>query len=194
MAAHKAVFEQKVNDFVLLYPTLITAQAMALGEMFHRDEYPAASSMSDKFAFTYDYLPVPSSGDFRVDVGTEAQRLLQERMEKLAAARVQKVENDLQERLVEHLQRMSKQLVTEKDVKTGELKGKRIYDTLVTGAYDLCDLIKDMPTLKGGGVDTARIALEQALGGIGAQTLRDDPVKREDVRKQVTSLLDNFSI
>lgn len=194
MAEHKTVFEQKVNDFVQLYPTLITAQAMALGEMFHRDEYPSASSMSDKFAFTYDYLPVPSSGDFRVDVGTEAQRLLQERMEKLATARVQKIETDFQERLVEHLQRMSKQLVTEKDAKTGELKGKRIYDTLVTGAYDLCDLIKDMPSVRGGAADTARIALEQALGGVGAQTLRDDPSKREAVRVQVTNLLDKFAI
>ena len=35
-----AEFNAKVAEFVTIYPSLITAQAMALGDMFKRDDFP----------------------------------------------------------------------------------------------------------------------------------------------------------
>jgi hypothetical protein len=57
--------EALVKAFVVIYPTLITAQALALGDMFKRDDYPTANEMMTKFSFRVNYMPVPSSGDFR---------------------------------------------------------------------------------------------------------------------------------
>lgn len=189
----KGEFEVMVDDFVRLYPTLITAQAMALGALFKRDEYPTADAILHKFDFRYDYIPVPTSGDFRIDVGIEAQRDLQERLEKAANARMERVVGDIQMRLTEHLRRMSDRLVTDTDAKTGEPRQRRFHDTLVTGAYDLCDLIKDLPTVRTHEVEQARQMLEAALGGASAQELRDNHDKRADVKQAVDQLLDKFN-
>lgn len=185
-------FNDKVTAFVTTYPTLITAQAMALGAMFKRDEYPSASSIADKFDFKLDILPVPQSGDFRVDVGNEAQRYLEERLQRSGDARVQRVMDDVRQRLAEHLQRMSDRLVTERDAKTGEPKQRRFNDTLVTGAYELCDLIKSLPALEGHDLASAARALEAALDGKDAQALRDMHETRDEVKAKVDALISQY--
>lgn len=192
MDAFKAEFDMLVADFVRQYPTLITAQAMALGDMFNRSEYPPVSEMQRKFAFAYDYLPVPSSGDFRVDVGNDAQKELRERLERSAEARVQRAVGDVQTRLVEHLQRMSDRLVSDVDAKTGEAKSRRFHDTLVSGAYELCDMVGDFNITGNKTLAEARQRLEAALGGSCANTLRTDEDKREEVKKEVDALLNLF--
>jgi hypothetical protein len=189
MDAFKSEFQAKVDSFVQLYPTLITAQAMALGSMFDRNEYPLACDMARKFGFNYDYFPVPASGDFRVDVGNDAQEELRKRLEAAADARVQRAVGDVQQQLVEHLQRMSDRLVTDYD-KTGQPKQRRFHDTLVTSAYELCDLINDFNVTGDKKLAEARQRLEAALGGTTADTLRNDPDRRDDVKKEVDSILD----
>ena len=189
MDAFKTEFADKVIDFVRLYPSLITAQAMALGAMFDRNEYPRASEMERKFGFTYDYFPVPSSGDFRVDVGNDAQQELRTRLEASADARVQRAVENVQQQLVEHLERMSDRLVTEYDA-NGVPKQRRFHDSLVTSAYELCDMINDFNVTGDKKLAEARQRLEAALGGSTADTLRVDTARRDDVKKEVDNILD----
>ena len=84
-----------VKSFVDIYPTLITAQAMALGDMFKRDDYPTANEIMTKFSFRVNYMPVPTSGDFRVDVGNEAQAELRQRLEELNQERIDNAMSDV---------------------------------------------------------------------------------------------------
>jgi hypothetical protein len=135
---------------------------------------------------------VPQSGDFRVDVGNEAQQYLEERLRKTADARINRVLDDVRQRLAEHLQRMSDRLVTERDDKTGEPKQRKFNDTLVTGAYELCDLIKSLPALEGHDLAVAARALENALDGKDAQALRDMHDKRDEVKAKVDALISQY--
>ena len=80
-------FNDLVNDFVNVYPTLITAQAMALGDMFNRDDFPSPSDVAHRFDFRLNYMPVPTAGDFRIDVGNAAQEELRQKLAKLAGIR-----------------------------------------------------------------------------------------------------------
>jgi hypothetical protein len=105
--------ETLVKAFVVIYPTLITAQALALGDMFKRDDYPSANEMMTKFSFRVNYMPVPSSGDFRVDVGNQAQAELKARLESLTQERIDSAMADVRERLSTHLKRMSDRLTTD---------------------------------------------------------------------------------
>lgn len=192
MQQYRDEFNAKVAAFVTAYPTLITAQAMALGAMFKRDEYPSAAEIAHKFDFRMDIMPVPQSGDFRVDVSNEAQAYLEERLKRSGDVRVQRVMDDVRQRLAEHLHRMSERLVTERDDKTGEPKQRRFNDSLVTGAYELCDLIKSLPALQGRDVDTAARALETALNGMDAQALRDLHETRDEVKAKVDALISKY--
>ena len=187
-----AEFDAKVSSFIAIYPSLITAQAMALGDMFKRDDFPTAAQIAEKFGARLDIEPVPAAGDFRIDVGNEALDELQERLKHLNGTREQALLADITKRIGEHLERMAERLVSDTDAKTGEPKQRRFHDTLVTNAYELCSLVKSLPALQGHAIDKAAAALESALGGTSAQALRDNFAKREDVLKAVNDLRNQF--
>lgn len=180
-----------VKDFVAIYPTLITAQAMALGDMFKRDDYPTANDVVSKFSFRVNYMPVPASGDLRVDVGNAAQDELRKKLDALTQERVDSAMADVRARLVEHMKRMSDRLTT--DYVAGEPKGRRFHDSLVDGALELCDLTKALNVVGDTALEGARKELEQLLVGVTPNDLRKNEAVREDTKKAVDALLNKFS-
>lgn len=194
MEDYKAQFDDMVRAFVDVYPTLITAQAMALGAMFNRTEFPIAAEIPSKFAMACEYLPVPSSGDLRVDIGNQAQDELRAKLERMADTRVDRAMADVTAKFTAHLTRMADRLLTDKDDKTGEDKGRRFHDTLVSGALDLCDLLQDYNITGDPLLSLARKTLEEQLVGVTANTLREDPIKRAEVRSTVSSILGRFQL
>lgn len=191
MADFETDFTKLVQDFVQIYPTLITAQAMALGDMFKRDDYPTANEIMTKFAFRVNYMPMPASGDFRVDVGNDAQKYLQEQLERVAQERVDNAMADIKRRLGDHLKRMSDRLTT--DYIAGEAKQRRFHDSLVDGALELCDLTKALNVTGDKALEEARQSLEQALLHKDANELRKNEAVRQDTKKAVDAILDKFS-
>jgi len=184
-------FTALVKSFVTIYPSLITAQAMALGDMFKRDDYPSANEIMTKFSFRVNYMPVPTSGDFRVDVGNAAQAELKARLDKLTQERIDNAMADVRERLSAHLKRMSDRLTT--DYVQGEAKPRRFHDTLVEGALELCDLTKALNIVNDPALETARRDLEQVLVGVTPTELRKNEAVRQDVKKNVDAILSKFS-
>jgi len=179
-----------VKSFVAIYPTLITAQAMALGDMFKRDDYPTANEILTKFSFRVNYMPVPTSGDIRVDVGNQAQKELNDRLQALTQERIDNAMNDIKTRLLDHLKRMSDRLTT--DYVAGEAKQRRFHDTLVDGALDLCAIAKTLNVTNDVGLEQARKELEQLLTGVTPDELRKNEAIRQDVKKNVDSILSKF--
>jgi hypothetical protein len=184
-------FFSYVEDFIRVYPSLITAQAMALGDMFRRDDYPDVDTIEHKFAFRVNFMPVPRAGDFRIDVGNDAQKELQEKLAKLADERVEAAMADIRERLKTHLVRMQDRLGY--DEVDGDRKTRKFHDSLVTGALELCDMVKHLNIINDTTLDQARVGLMQALQGVDAKELRTNEAVRDDVRKNVDALLDKFA-
>jgi Protein of unknown function (DUF3150) len=184
-------FEATVTAFVNIYPTLITAQAMALGDMFKRDDYPTANEIMTKFAFRLNFMPVPTAGDFRVDVGNAAQAELKAKLESLAQERIDSAMADIKSRLATHLKRMSDRLTT--DYVNGEAKQRRFHDTLVDGALELCDMAKALNLTNDLELEGARSELEQLLVGVTPEELRKNFAVRTDVKKNVDAILDKFN-
>jgi len=191
MADSEQTFFSYVEDFIRVYPSLITAQAMALGDMFKRDDYPDVSEIERKFNFRLNFMPVPRAGDFRVDVGNDAQKELQEKLAKLADERVEAAMADVRERLKTHLVRMQDRLGY--DNVDGDRKTRKFHDSLVTGALELCDMVKHLNIINDTTLDQARVGLVQALQGVDAKELRTNEAVRDDVRKNVDALLNKFN-
>ena len=191
MNAFEEEFAMMVQAFVDIYPTLITAQAMALGDMFKRDEYPTQNAIMTKFAFRVNYLPVPTAGDFRVDVGNAAMDDIKAKLERIAQERVDAAMQDVRTRLGDHLKRMSDRLTT--DYVEGEAKARRFHDSLVDGALELCDITKSLNVVNDLDLEAARKALEVALCGVDPKDLRKDEALREDTKKAVDDILSKFS-
>lgn len=184
-------FWELVEDFVQVYPTIITAQAMALGDMFKREDFPAPGTIREKFAFKVGYLPVPTAGDFRIQVGEDAAKELQERLAKLADERVEAAIGEVKGRLKEHLERMADRLQV--DVVAGEEKPRKFHDSLVEGGLELCDLIKSLNIVEDPDLEGARRALEHALLGVTPKELREEKHVRQNVKHHVDEILSKFN-
>ena len=190
----KDKFAAQVSSFVDAYPTLITAQAMALGDMFNRNEYPTAGEIAHKFAMECAYLPVPSAGDLRIDLVNDIQDDLRARLAKMEQARVDKAMTDINEKFIAHLKRMADRLTTDIDPKTGEPVGRRFTETLVSSAFELCDMVADYNITGNTDMLAAKRRLEQALTGVTVTTLRENVEKREEVRYTVSTILNQFQL
>ena len=180
-----------VKAFIVIYPSLITAQAMALGDMFRRDDFPTPNDLVTKFSFRVNYMPVPTAGDFRVDVGNKAQEELKAKLESLTQERIDHAMADVRARLGERLKRISDRLTT--DYVQGEAKTRRFHDTLVDGALEMCDLAKSLNIINDPALETARREREQLLIGVTPSELRKDETIRQDVKKNVDAILDKFN-
>jgi hypothetical protein len=189
--------------FVEVYPTLITAQALQLGDMFRREDFPTAEQIVRKFGFQVTYLPVPKFGDFRVNVGNEAQKELDAQLAKIADERVQNAMNDVRARLRDHLKRMSDRLTV--DVVDNKAVTRKFHDTLIDTGLDLCDVVRSLNILDDPDLEAARAGLERCLTGINsrtkrtgvaisaADTLREDMAQRSAVKAQVDEILNKFT-
>lgn len=191
MSKYETEFNDLVESFINTYPTLITAQAMALGSMFDRSEYPMPSELRSKFDFRINFMPVPSAGDFRVDVGNEAQNELQAKLSKLADERIEHAMRDIKTRLKDHLDRMSDRLTV--DIVGDKEKPRTFHNTLVENARELCDLCRELNVTNDPSLEQARVSLAQAIDGVDADDLRKDLTRREAVKEKVESIRDAFS-
>lgn len=180
-----------VTEFVTVYPSLITAQAMALGNMFNRNDYPHPSDIEHRFRFNVNYMPVPSSGDFRVDIGNDAQEELRKKLSALADERVEYAMRDIKTKLAEHLKRMSDRLTI--DYVQGEAKPRMFHDTLLTSAHDLCDMADSLNIINDQQLSDARKALLKAIGNVDVKDLRKDIGARTEVKTQVDDILSKFN-
>jgi hypothetical protein len=187
----QAEYFARVHAFVSIYPTLITAQAMALGDMFKREEFPPVQDIMSKFDFRFNFMPVPSAGDFRVDVGSEAQQLLREQMERASQERVDNAMKDAWARLHEQLTKMADRLQV--DVVDGEAKPRVFRDSLVSNAFELVRVLEGFNVTGDAKLSLATRALERAISGVTPELLRDDAYTRDNVQQKVNAILNDIS-
>lgn len=184
-------FWDLVNEFVDIYPTLITAQAMALGDMFKRDDFPSADQIKNKFDIGVVYMPVPSAGDWRIDVNNDAQKELAVRLEQIAEQRVEAAKQHVRTLMREHLSRMSDRLIV--DVVDGKDKGRKFHDTLVDNAFELCEMVKALNITNDPEIEQIRARMAQAISGVTADELRSNFAVRSEVKTNVDEILNKFS-
>lgn len=184
----KNEFDAMVADFIVMYPTLISAQAFKLGTMFNRDEYPSAQDISTKFGIRYTFTPIPEAGDFRVDIADDIAEELRTQYDASYKASVENMQRELWGRLKDVLDRMQDRLSMDD---TG--KPKVFRNTLISNARDVCNLLKVINVTNDPELEKARCAVEAMLAGVDSKDLRDSEGTRAVVKKDVGDILDRFS-
>jgi hypothetical protein len=187
MNRYGAEFDRLVEAFLDKYDVLVAAAAFQLGTLFDRGEYLLRDQVAKRFSMDTAMMPMPVSGDFRLDIESEVQRDLvkqfDERMERQLAAANQ----DAWTRLHEVLTRMSTRLATDEE-------GKRqiFRDTTVTNAEELCELLTKLNVTNDPALEKARYQLETALQGVTPKGLRESDGERVLVKQKVDSILSAF--
>ncbi len=81
----KERYELALEKFLDEYDTLCDAAQEHLGPMYREKDYPTRAEVANKFHFNLQFSPVPSAGDFRVELPTKELK----DMEKSVTSRVQ---------------------------------------------------------------------------------------------------------
>lgn len=187
MNQYESEFNRLVDVFLDKYDTLVAAAAFQLGTLFDRDEYPTREQVARKFRFDISYSPLPTAGDFRLDIESEVQRDLMRQYEKRMEQQLEAAAQDSWTRLHEALTRLSDRLVVEDDGKK-----RKFHDTMVTGALELCELLTDMNVTNDPALEKARRKLEEALSGVTPKELREEDSTRTITKQKVDAILASF--
>ena len=193
LTTYEQEFATSVNNFLTDYETLVSASAFQLGDLFNRDEYPTREHITSKFGFRYSLAPLPTSGDFRVDIAVEGLNELKNHYEGVMETRVNGAMQDAWDRLHDVLSRMSERLTPDVDA-NGEEKRKIFRDSLVENAVEVCGLLKHFNITNDIRLEEMRRQLEDAMRGVDASSLRESDVLREQTKRKVDDLLGKFSV
>jgi len=187
LSYHEQEFNTAVEEFLKEYPNLVSAAAFQLGDLFDREEYPTADELRSKFKFRYVFLPVANTEDFRIQVGEESNRELQEQYEKFYTDKLNAAMKETWDRLHQTLTKMSERLT---DAEEGEKKIFR--DSMFTNAMELCEMLTRLNVTDDPKLEQARKQLEKAIAGVDAKDVREDEGLRKDIKSKVDDILKNF--
>jgi hypothetical protein len=187
MNRYQLEFDRLVAAFLDKYATLVAAAAFQLGTLFDRKEYPDVAQVARRFRMDIAFVPLPTSGDFRLDVESEVQRELMEQYDRRLAEQLASATKDSWDRLYEALARLSDRLTVDEDGKK-----KIFHDTIVTGAVELCELLTAMNVTQDPQLESARRQLQEVLLGVTPKELRDEDGTRVLTKQKVDQILSAF--
>ena len=178
-------FSGLVDEFINDYQNMVLRAQHKLGTMFNVHDYPDADSLRDKFRFSVKFSPVPDVGDWRVDIGNDAQQVLKESYASAYTANLESAYQDVWTRTHEALVNMSAKLSGNQ---------KQIFrDTLVTNVKEMIDLLDKFNITGDAKMKQAKVKIESALLGVTPDALREDDEFRLDTKSKVDELLKEFS-
>lgn len=177
-------FERLSQVFISAYDWEISQAQARLGALFHADDYPSADSIAAKFGFRINYLPLPESGDFRIDVGNDAKEQLTSHYATQYSGFLERAMNDVWRRVYDSLTKMSERL------DYGDHEQKKIFrDTLVDNVLDMVDLLEVCNVTGDSQMSAMRLNLEDALRGVTPDALREDSFLRTETKRAVDAAI-----
>lgn len=188
-------FDDLVKKFLAEYPTLVSAAAFQLGDLFDALEYPDVDSLVNKFKFRYVFMPVPEVGDFRVDMGEAGKQELKAQYEKFYEEKLSNAVKDAWDRLHECVKHMSEKLADTANprvTKQGTVYSQIFRDSLIENANELCGLLTKLNVTNDPKLEQARQELERVVNGKTAEALRDSDDLRRDTKAKVDKILEMF--
>ena len=190
--AHEKAFADLLDKFIVAYPSLISDAAFKQGDMFNRSEYPDVVDVKAKFRIKLHVSQVPSN-DFRAGgIASAIAEDLKQHYERQTADIIDTVMNDASTRLVEIAERLKNACAEPEADDDGKVKRKKIYDTTVTQAKEICDTLKAFNLTNNSALSAAVHDLAFTLDGIGVEELRESAYTRKEVHDSIDEMLSKF--
>lgn len=193
MQKHRESFEAAVSEFIDAYPTFVQEAEARLGTMFNPSDYPDVQSISGRFAWGINVLPMPSADDFRVDLGAEKVEQIKSQMRDTMLTAVQDAMGDAWSRLHKVISAMSDKLSAYKP-KTDTQKAQGVFrDSLVENVRELVEVLPAL-NLTGDAELSAMIdRARKSLTTHDAADLRENDAARVEVQQAAAQIADDMA-
>jgi len=189
LSSMRGEFDALVTKFVNGYTTKVSNAAFALGDLFDRTEYPDPLEIKHKFDFRYSFEPVPSAGDFRVDLQNDALNQLRQQYQQEAQNRLDAAVGDVWSRVLAEVTRLRDKMIVPEDGKR-----PRIFESSFDGFKQLVESLEALNITNDPSLEDVRVKLKGTLDNVDIGSLRDSDEVRESVKAQMQSVLDKFTI
>ena len=183
MTALQSEYQRLVQAFLDAYSWEIQNAQLKLGALFNPDEYPTADSLTSKFRFKMNYMPLPDAGDWRVSIGDETEQALRSQYEGYYAQQLQTAMGDVWRRAHDALTKMSERLDYADDTTR-----KVFRDSLVSNVTDIIELLGACNVTNDPTMARAQRDLDEAMRGITPDALREDAYLRAETRRKVNEV------
>ena len=110
MGEFKAEQEKLVNQFKQEYLDAVKEAEGVMGQLFDENDYPVKDVVDEKFSFSIDYVQVPVSEDFRVDLAEEEVIKLKASLDKRKDMAIHEARQDMYVRLQRVVNHMAEKL------------------------------------------------------------------------------------
>jgi hypothetical protein len=188
LATREREFEHLVNEFLIAYDTLVQGAQFRLGSLFNANEYPPRDVVASKFGFRYVFSPLPTSGDFRVDIGNEGLAELKQQFDTNQNRYIQQAMLDVWLRVRDVAERLSNQLRVDDSGGKGKL-----YQSTLDGALELCEMLRSMNLTDDPELEQVRKNLQMTLQGVDLKELKKDEQVRLSVKSEIDDLISKFN-
>lgn len=191
MTGLQAEFNRLVGVFLEAYSWEIQNAQLKLGALFNPDEYPTTESLTSKFRFRMNYMPLPDAGDWRVDISNEAKDTLTTQYASFYETQLKEAMGDVWRRAHDAVSKMSERLDYGSDPAT-----KKVFrDTLVDNMHAVIELMGACNVTNDPQMSDAQRKLELALDGVTPDALREDAYLRVQTKQrvdEVKKIIDNL--
>jgi hypothetical protein len=156
----------------------------ALGTVFNEDDYPDADQLEKKFYFNLNYLPVPTSGDWRVNLASEAIDQLREDMGAFHQQALERQAQEMWRRCYDPIARLAERIDYQNEA------DKKIFrDGTVDAVVELIDMLETFNLTGDPALQEMQEHLRQTMQGISAEDLRKDRTLRAVTKQKLDEAL-----
>lgn len=187
---HKAVTteiakgEALVAELVDAYEDRKEEAKMALGPDYNENDYPSIDKFASKFSFSLDVEPLPTSGDFRIDIQNTGIADIAEQYQSKFNDRYAAAMQDVWNRAHKVCQNMSDKLDYFAD------EDKKIFrDTLVSNVTDIVDMMRGFNITNDPTMTAAANHLEEAMRVVTPDALRENADLRAETKRSVDEVI-----
>jgi len=176
----KHVYDSLLADFLADYPQLRQDARVKLNGMYRDDDYP--DDVAAKYDFAIEYSPVPSGGDFRVELSQAEIDVIATRTESRVKTAFEDAHRDAVKRLYKCVASIHERLASPDAI---------FRDSLINNATELCDVLTRLNISGDANLETLRKQTD-ALATVQPATLRNDTVTRIQTANAAQGILDSM--
>jgi len=185
--------EELKESFRKVYSDAVANEAFVQGDMFRPEDYPPVEEIIGNFKVKVFTAEVPI-GDFRCQISQDLANDLAQHYETQTKELVQTIYDKQVEQLVTVMKSLSHCCDSETVLEDGAMKVKRrkLYDTTLQRAQELCETFKDFNVTQDTRLEQARYELEKVLADVTIDQLRNSDTKRLVVKEGVDDIMKKF--
>jgi hypothetical protein len=173
-------FYRLVDIFIDNYVWAVSQAELSLAHLFDAADYPSAESLREKFEFKINRIPMPDSGDFRLDIANDANAEMNNEYDTFYKTKTEAAMSDVWTRLYDKVAALSERLDYGKD----DVK-KVFKEGTVNGLLDIVDVLEMLNVTNDPTMTQMKQDLELAMKGVTPEALRSDHVLRAATKKKM---------